>query len=176
MAEIEIHHGHHHPEGDPLSARVGIMVGVIGVVLAVVTIASHREHTHAVLSRTEANDLWSYQQAKKIREHTSDVGIELLHALGTDAARVEPAAAKLEAARAKYANDAAQQQAKAEEKQQETEHVERLALRYDLGEGFLELGLVLSSLYFLGRQRLFPLAGGAAALAGAAIAASALLI
>ncbi len=175
MAEIEIHHGHHAPE-DPLARRVGIMVGVIGVALAVVTIASHREHTHAVLRRTEANDLWGYYQAKKIREHTTEVGNQLLKALGTDAARTEEAAAKFEAAKSKYAHDAEGIWNDAKSKEDETEHVERLALRYDLGEGFLELGLVLTSLFFLGRQRLFPFAGGIAAVAGAVIAASALLL
>jgi cytochrome c556 len=173
MAEIEIHH---EPGGDPPAKRVGLMVGVIGVALAVVTIASHREHTHAVLRRTEANDLWGYYQAKKIREHTSAVGGELLRALSTDAARVEAAAAKFEAAKAKYAADAEAIQKDARAKEEETEYVEALALRYDLGEGFLELGLVLTSLFFLGRQRLFPLAGGFAASAGAVIAASALLL
>src|SRR5262249_31626838 len=105
MAEIEIHH--EHPESaDPVAKRVGLMVGTIGVALAVVTTASHREHTHAVLTRTEANDLWAYYQAKKIREHTSDVGGQLLQALGTDATRTAAAAAKFEAARAKYTADA----------------------------------------------------------------------
>jgi Domain of unknown function (DUF4337) len=36
----------------------------------------------------------------------------------------------------------------------------------DLGEGFLELGLVLSSLYFLSRRRFFPVIGISAAFLG----------
>ena len=175
MAEIEIHRGHE-PAGDPLAKRIGLMVGVIGVALAVATIVSHREHTHAVLTRTEANDLWAFYQAKKIREHTSDVGGQLLEALGTDPARTAAAAAKFEASRAKYTADAEQTHKQAEAKEADTEHSERLALRFDLGEGFLELGLVLTSLFFLGRQSLFPIAGGIAAVAGAAIAASALFL
>ena len=39
-------------------------------------------------------------------------------------------------------------------------------MRLDVGEGFLELGLVLSSLYFLSKRRLFPHFGAIAALAG----------
>ena len=34
------------------------------------------------------------------------------------------------------------------------------------GEGLLELGLVLTSLYFLSRQRLFPIIGVTAAVVG----------
>ena len=49
------------------------MVGVIGIVLASVTIASHRAHTAAVIYRTEANDQWAFYEAKKIREHLVNV-------------------------------------------------------------------------------------------------------
>ena len=105
MAEIEIHHGHGH-EGDRLAKRVGLMVGVIGVVLAVVTIAAHREHTAAVIDRTAENDEWAYYQAKKIREHTSEVGRELALALGTDAARTDAAAKRFDAMAGKFKGDA----------------------------------------------------------------------
>ncbi len=175
MAEIEIHHEHGH-DNDPHGRQVGLMVGLIGIALAVVTILAHREHTAAVIHRTEANDGWAYYQAKKIRVHVDEVGLQLLGALGNDAARVGPAIQKMEAARAKFEDDARDIKKDAEAKQEKTEHAEHLALRFDLGEGFLELGLVLSSLYFLGRQRLFPLAGGLSALIGLLLAASALLV
>jgi hypothetical protein len=172
MAEIEIHHGHGHDD-DPLAKRVGLQVGLIGVLLAVVTILAHREHTTAVISRTAENDQWAYYQAKKVREHTSEVGRELAVALG-DPARVGATVQKLEGMAAKYKADAEEIQAKAREEEQATHHAELRALRFDLGEGFIELGLVLSSLYFLGRQRLFPLAGGFAAVIGLLTALSVL--
>ena len=175
MAEIEIHHAHGHEE-DPGAKRVGLMVGVIGVVLAVVTIAAHREHTAAVIDRTAENDQWAYYQAKKIREHTSEVAHELVLALGSDAARSEASARKLEAMAAKYKGDAEEIQHQAREEHEATERAEHRALRFDLGEGFLELGLVLSSLFFLGKQRVFPLVGGTSAVIGLAIALSALAL
>ena len=175
MAEIEIHHEHGH-EDDPAAKRVGLMVGLIGVVLAVVTILAHRQHTAAVIHRTEANDAWAYYQAKKIRIHTDEVGLQLLQALATDPARSEPAIRKLEDSRAKYAADVEKISDDAKDKDKETERAERLALRFDLGEGFIELGLVLSSLYFLGRQRLFPLVGGLSTEIGIAVALSAVAL
>jgi len=174
MAEIEIHHEHGHDD-DPLAKRVGLMVGIIGVVLAIVTIAAHREHTHAVIERTAENDQWAYYQAKKIREHTTEIGKELATALG-DPGKVDASVKKLEAMAAKYKGEAEEIQKTAREEHEATERAEHRALRFDLGEGFLELGLVLSSLYFLGRQRLFPLVGGTSALVGLAIAISALLV
>jgi Domain of unknown function (DUF4337) len=174
MAEIEVHTGHHHADDDPVGKRVGFQVGIIGIVLAIVTIAAHREHTSAVIHRTEANDQWSYYQAKKIREHVSAVADDMVGIL--DPSKAEAAKQLFDKQRAKYVADAEEIKSKAEAKDHETEHAEALALRYDLGEGLLELGLVLSSLYFLGRRALFPVAGGLSAVLGLLIALSALLM
>lgn len=175
MAEVEIHAGHPH-EGDALGKKIGITVGLIGIVLAIVTIASHREHTAAVVLKTEANDQWAYYQAKKIREHESSVGVTLIATLGSDAERVKSGTEKLEKDRAKYEHDAVDIQKLAEEKESEMSRAEARALRFDLGEGLLELGLVLSSLYFLAQKKLFPGIGVVAAIIGAAISASATLL
>jgi len=175
MAEIEIHHEHGH-EADPLAKRVGLAVGIIGVVLAVVTIAAHREHTAAVIERTKSNDQWAYYQAKKIREHTSEVGNEIVTALATDAARADIASKRLEAMATKYKDEAEEIQKQAREFDAATDRAEHKALRFDLGEGFLELGLVLSSLYFLGRQVFFPLVGGVSAAIGIVVALSAMAL
>jgi hypothetical protein len=163
MPELEVTPEH---AADPNTRRVGILVGVVGILLSVVTIASHRAHTDAVIHRTEANDQWSYYQAKKIRENTEEVAVSLLRSLGTDPARIESVAPKLEAARAKYAADAEKIQDEANAKDKETKKEERRALFFDIGEGLLELGLVLCSLYFLARKVFFPVFGVLASLAG----------
>ena len=163
MPELEVTPEH---AADPNTRRVGILVGVVGILLSVVTIASHRAHTDAVIHRTEANDQWSYYQAKKIRENTEEVALSLMTSLGTDAAKTEAVSRKLEAARAKYAADAEKIQEEAKAKDRETEKEERRALFFDIGEGLLELGLVLCSLYFLARKVFFPIFGVLASLAG----------
>jgi len=163
MPEIEVKPEH---AADPYTRGVGILVGVVGILLSVVTIASHRAHTDAVIHRTESNDAWAYYQAKKIREYTSEVAVTLLHTLGTDPAKAEAPLQKLEAARAKYAADAEkiQQDAKAKDDESDVEQVR--ALRFDIGEGLLELGLVLCSLYFLARKSFFPILGVLSSIAG----------
>lgn len=168
MAEVEIH-AHPH-EGDEFGKRIGIIVGIIGIVLSVVTILSHREHTAAVVQQTKANDSWAYYQAKKIREYTASASIRTVEALGTDAGKVKAATEALAAEHDKYVSDAAGLEKDATGKQEASEHSEVRALYYDIGEGFLELGLVLSSLYFLAHKRFFPLLGGVAALLGAVVA------
>jgi uncharacterized membrane protein len=166
MAEIELKPEH---AEDPKTRSVGILVGVVGILLSVVTIASHRAHTKAVIDRTESNDQWAYYQAKKIRESTNDVALSLLQALGTDPAKNEATAHKLEAAREKYSEEAKDVMKEAQAKDAEQKIEEMRALRFDIGEGLLELGLVLCSLYFLARKTFFPVLGLVASIAGTAL-------
>ena len=66
MAELEIHHEHEH-DADPLGRKVGVMAAVLAVLLAVVTIASHRTHTAAIIHKSGSNDQWAYYQATRIK-------------------------------------------------------------------------------------------------------------
>ena len=166
MPEIEVTPEH---ASDPNTRRVGILVGVVGILLSVVTISSHRAHTQAVIHRTESNDAWAYYQAKKNREYTSEVAVTLLHTLSADPAKIQAPIQKLEAARAKYTADAEKIQDDARAKDEETKVEERRALRFDIGEGLLELGLVLCSLYFLARKSFFPIFGVLASITGTAM-------
>src|SRR6204780_3781959 len=118
MPEIEVTPEH---AADPNTRRVGILVGVVGILLSVVTIASHRSHTQAVIHRTESNDAWAYYQAKKNREYTSQVAVTLLHTLGSDPAKLEAAVQKLEASRTKFASDAEKIQEDAKAKDDESD-------------------------------------------------------
>lgn len=168
MAEVEIHTGHG-VSGDSFAQTVGILVGIIGVLLAIVTILSHREHTAAVVHKTEANDQWAYYQAKKIREHTAQVGLDLLKGLAPDQSKAASIATRFAAESEGYAKDAEAIQKIARERDAESSRAESRAVRFDLGEGFLELGLVMSSLYFLSRRRFFVALGGSAAAVGTVI-------
>ena len=163
MTEIEVKPEH---AADPGTRRVGILVGVVGILLSVATIASHRAHTNAVIHKTEANDQWSYYQAKKIREDTAVVALTTIRALAPDSDRIGAVVRKLEAARDHYGGDALKIMKEAQARDAQAQLEERRALRFDIGEGLLELGLVLCSLYFLARKSFFPIFGVLASLAG----------
>ena len=163
MPELELSPEH---AADPNTRRVGILVGVVGILLSVVTIASHRAHTDAVIRRTESNDQWTYYQAKKTRENTDEVALTLLQTLTVDPVKLQAPQHKLEADRERYAGEAKDIQKDARAKDEETALEERRALRFDIGEGLLELGLVLCSLYFLARKSFFPILGVLAGFAG----------
>jgi hypothetical protein len=172
MAEVEIHTSHEHA-GDAFTKGVSVMVGVIGIVLAFVTIASHRAHTAAVIHRTEANDQWSYYDSQKEREHLMDVAAGLLGVVQVaQPDKAQALAAQYAQGRDKYLAEAAKAQQDAKAREAESQREEARGLRLDLGEGLLELGLVLTSLFFLARNRLFPVIGILAAAAGSIVAAT----
>ena len=170
MAEIEIHHKTE--VHDRLGKMIGVMVSVIGVLLAIVTIVSHRAHTESVLLKAEANNKWSYYQSKKIKFHNLELGEDLLTVLqpkGTDAAEV---LIRYASEKARYEKEAAETQTEAREIEKHSSREEDRALRFDFGEGLLEVGLILTSLYFISKSTLFPAVGVLGALVGVAIAAT----
>src|SRR4051794_29390748 len=65
MAELEIHHEGAH-ESDPTGKKVGVMAAILAVFLAIVTIASHRTHTSAIMHKAAANDAWAHYQSTRV--------------------------------------------------------------------------------------------------------------
>ena len=174
MAELEIHH--EGAESDPEGKRIGVLTGVMAVLLAIVTILSHRAHTDAVVFKTEANDKWAFYQAKSLKSHALGIGRDLLTAMDVKSAVNLATLKHYEGERNRYEKEAEQIKQEAEISERESKLVEGRALRYDLGEGLLEIGLVLSSLFFIARRKMFPAIGLAAGIAGMVIAASGLLL
>ena len=174
MAELEVHT--EAEANDPFGKKIGILASVIAVLLAVVTIVSHRAHTDAVLMKSEANDKWSYYQSKRIKFHSLELGEDLLNVLGGKSAEAQKTLEKYAAEKKKYAHDSETAQEAAKDQDKEAAQVEGKALRYDFGEGLLEIGLVLTSLYFISRSKLFPVMGATSAIVGTGIAISGLLL
>src|ERR1035441_1673606 len=81
MAELEIHQEHEHG-ADPLGRKVGVMAAALAVLLAVVTIASHRTHTAAIIRKSGSNDQWAYYQATRIKLRSTEMGENMVHLLG----------------------------------------------------------------------------------------------
>jgi uncharacterized protein DUF4337 len=175
MAELEIHHeeGHEH---DPMGQRVGVMAALLAVFLAVVTILSHRTHTEAIIKKSESNDQWQYYQSSRLKFHNLELGERLIGVLGPNNPGAKETLAKFEKEKQKYTDQAKDLQEKAQSKVDASEAAERRALRYDLGEGLLEIALVLSSLYFIARKMLFPVVSIVAGIAGLVVAFTGLMV
>jgi hypothetical protein len=174
MAELEIHHEGH--ENDPLGKTVGVLAAILAVLLAIVTIASHRTHTAAIIHKSTANDDWAYYQANSIKLHNVELGEGLLSVLDAKGDAADKLRARYQDQRKKYSEQKDKEQQIAQQADESAEADERRALRYDVGEGLLEIGLVLTSLYFISRKKMFPVMGVLSGLAGAGIAITGLLV
>jgi hypothetical protein len=174
MPELEIHHESEHAI-DPTGQKVGVLAALLAVALAVVTISSHRTHTAAIIHKSNANDAWSHYQSTRVKFHNLELGENLLDVLGAKGSAAEKMAADYAVQKKKYEKQGEDIQKEAHEADEATEVDEHRALRYDVGEGLLEIGLVLSSLYFISHKKMFPVMGVLAGLAGGVIAVTGLL-
>jgi hypothetical protein len=146
------------------------MASVLAVLLAIVTIMSHRAHTEGVLLKTDANDKWSQYQASRIKFHNLELGEDILNAMPSKTPEAEKILARYEKNKDKYSEEGKDIQKEARGLEAETATLEERALKYDFGEGLLEIGLILSSLYFISKSKLFPAVGLIASVAGIGMA------
>ena len=174
MAELEIHHEGH--ESDPMGKTVGVVAAVLAVFLAIVTIASHRTHTAAIMHKSSANDAWSHYQATRVKYHNLELGENLLAVIGTKGEEADKMRADYAKQKDKYEKQGKEIQDEATGADEASEADEHRALRYDIGEGLLEIGLVLSSLYFISRKKMFPVMGVIAGVAGTVFAITGFLM
>jgi hypothetical protein len=174
MAELEIHQESEH-EADPTGKKVGVLAALLAVGLAIVTIASHRTHTAAIMHKSSSNDAWQHYQSTRVKYHSLELGETLVKTLGPKSQAADKMLADYAAQKQKYDEQSRQIQEQAQAAAEAAEAAEHRALRYDLGEGFLEIGLVLSSLYFIARKIMFPAMGLAAGVIGIAIAITGLV-
>jgi hypothetical protein len=175
MSELEIHHHEGHTP-DPVGQTVGVLAAALAVALAIVTIASHRTHTAAIMHKSTANDEWSHYQATRVKYHNLELGENLLAVIEAKGEAAEAMRTDYAGQKKKYDQQGKEIQESARHSDEMAESDEHRALRYDVGEGLLEIGLVLSSLYFISKKRMFPVMGGVAGLAGIVCAASGLMM
>jgi hypothetical protein len=175
LNELQEHaeHAREHPSLVPVT----VSMAMLAVGVAMVALLGHRAHTEEILAQAKATDQWAYYQAKNIRRHNYEMGVELLELTEfKDQTRAEKVREKYHQEAERYKKEQAEIEEQAKELERESATGQRAANRFDLGEVFLEVGLVITSLTLLTRNRLYWLIGVAAGGAGVAIAATGLLI
>ena len=174
---IELPEGHHEPGDHPLVLPVSITISIMAVLVAGVTLLGHRAHTEELLRQSQAADKWAQYQAKSVRLHEtqgfSDV-VNLVAAMDQG---------KGEALREKYLKEVEHYQSDKEDITQEARALEaerdfagRKADRFDGGEAFLEIGLVICSVTLLTKRKVLWLAGMVLGVGGVVLAATGLLL
>jgi hypothetical protein len=182
----ELHEQHEHAAGHESLAEemghgslkpVSFTMSVIAVLVAVVTVLGHRTHTEAVLMQARASDQWNFYQAKKIRQNDTLLAQDMLSVVTVGD---KAAAAKIldgyKSHQDKWTADLNDEQSKAHEFEDKVEHAERKATKFDLSEALLEIGLVVTSITLLTRQRVYWLLGMIFGAGGLVLAAQGLLL
>jgi hypothetical protein len=158
-------------------APVSLTMAIFAVLVATVTLLGHRAHTEEILLQTRTTDEWSYYQAKNMRRNNLEALDDVLTALqNTDAQRTAEVRKRFHAEIDKYRDQQKDIQGEARSLEGEVQVTTRRANRFDLGEVFLEIALVVTSITLLTDRRSYWYFGMLLAVAGILCAGSAFLI
>lgn len=173
----ELHEHAEHAAHNPSMAPVSLTMAVLAVLVAVAALLGHRAHTEEVILQNKATDQWAYYQAKNIRRHTDELFADLASVIATtDSQKAAQLRQKYEAEAQSYRDQQEDIEAEARNLEQETNRERDRANRYDLGEVFLEIGLVVTSITLLSGRRIFWRAGIVLGIVGIVVSATAPLV
>ena len=173
----ELQENAEHGRENPSLAPISVTMAILAVCVAVVSLMGHRSHTEELLTQNRATDQWAYYQAKNIRLHNYQMSLDLLALVdfkGKDEA--EKVRAKYQGQVDRYTKEQAEIEEQAKDYEAESARAQRRADRFDLGEVFLEIALVISSLALLSRKLVFWYLGILSGVAGLAVAVTGYLL
>jgi hypothetical protein len=152
-------------------APVSLTMAFLAVSVAVASMVGQRAHEEVLLAQTRANFQKAEMVGNATQQHADALLMELLGVLGQQGSS-EVAALKNKFGREmeRYASEQEHGSAEEERLASEGQHARRRANRFDAGELFCEMALVLCSITLLTRRRAFWFAGLAAAALGLGIA------
>ncbi len=187
----ELHEHAEHAREHPDLAPVTLTMAVLAVLVATVSLLGHRTHTEEIVLKGEeivlknkVTDQWAYYQAKNIRRHNDEFFADLSPMVASnDPAGITKLQEKYRAEADRYKEEQKELDKQARETENEakltrheTELASRKADRFDLGEVFLEIALVITSITLLSGRRIFWYLGLFMATVGILLAASAWIV
>jgi len=173
----ELRENAEHGRENPSLVPVSVTMAILAVCVAIVSLMGHRSHTEELLTQNRATDQWAYYQAKNIRLHNYQMSIDLLSMVEfKDKEQAAKVRDKYQSEVERYTKEQAEIEEKAKDDEKESASAEHRADRYDLGEVFLEIALVISSLALLSGKRVFWLLGLLSGITGLGLAVSVFLL
>ena len=158
-------------------APVSLTMAILAVLIATVSLLGHRAHTEEILLQTRATDQWAYYQAKNIRRNNLEALDDVLTALqNTKEERAQEVQKHFHEEIDKYRDQQKDIQNEARGLEAEVGHASRRADRFDLGEVFLEIALVVTSITLLTDKRAYWYFGFALATIGVIAAGSGFMV
>ena len=174
---LEAHGGHGGHGENPLMLPVTVTLSILAVLVAMVTLLGHRAHTEELLLQAKASDQWAYFQAKNIRLRETQSIADVLGALApADKEKTDALHEKYLKEVERYEKDKDQISDQAKDFEKERDLVQRRADRYDAGEVFLEIALIICSFTLLTKKKGFWFAGMLLGVVGLIIATSGFLL
>jgi len=174
LQELQEHAEHARQTG---MARVSLTMAVLAVLVAAVALLGHRTSTEELVLQNKITDQWAYFQAKSIRRHADQMVVDLTSVLtAKDAEQIAKVREKYQAEAERYRDDQNDLEAEAKKLEREAEKEHKRVDRYDLGEVFLEIALVVTSITLLSGRQAFWYVGIVIGTVGLFIAATGLLI
>jgi len=175
LSELQEHaeEGREHPSLAPIS----VTMAILAVCVAVVSLLGHRAHTEEILSATRASDQWAYYQAKNIRLNNYLMGADLLALVEfKDKQQAEQVANRYRQQVDRYTKEQTEIEDQARDLEKDSTRAQNRANRFDIGEVFLEVALVIASIALLTRKRVFWVLGMLLGAGGLAVAATGFLL
>ncbi len=173
----ELHEAAERAKENKMMAPVSLTMAILAVLVATVSLLGHRAHTEEILMQTRATDQWAYYQAKNMRRNNLEALDQMLTVIPSkDAAEADKVHQHFEQDIEKYRDQQQDIQSEARGLEKEVEYVSRRADRFDLGEVFLEVALVITSITLLTDRRIYWFTGMVFAALGIVTAASAYLV
>ena len=159
---------HVHHAQEPFEKLAAGSMAIIAALLAVVSVLGQHFNTEKLLLQGKASDEWAYSQAKDIRHYIAQATRDsladqkpnspLVNTYGQDAKR--------------YKKEVGEIQDRARDFEKERDQNGEKADRFHMGEVFLEVAIVMSSLAILTKRKAFFGVGAISALAGIVISAT----
>lgn len=160
--------------GEQSLTHVSLIISVLAVLVAMVTVLGHREHTEAVLSQARATDQWNEYQAHRIRQYEVGLATDIISMQpAADRSAAQPKLQEYKQRQAKFQTQLNDDSREARANEAEVAVAEKRAARFDLGEALLQIGVVLASITLLTRQWRYVIVALLLGLAGLVSAASA---
>jgi Domain of unknown function (DUF4337) len=173
----ELQENAEHGRENPSLAPISVTMAILAVCVAVVSLLGHRSHTEELLLQNRATDQWAYYQAKNIRRHNYEMGVDLLSMVEfKDKAQADKVREKYQKEAERYTKEQSEIEDQAKDLEKESALAQRKSNRFDLGEVFLEIALVISSLSLLSRKRFYWFLGIVSGFAGLGVAATGFLL
>jgi pyruvate/2-oxoacid:ferredoxin oxidoreductase beta subunit len=166
-------HGREHPDLAPVS----LSMAILAVFVATISLLGHRAHTEEIILQNKVTDQWAFYQAKNIRRHNDEMFSDMAAIVTSkDAEGAAKFQEKYRGEADRYKDEQKELQEKAHETEKELQLTGRKADRLDLGEVFLEIALVITSITLLSGRKLFWYFGLLLAAGGICVSASAWLL